>query len=97
LSRSELELPVHLLALEGLCFLLRHADEYDPISDTAMSPDPVGDLVLPLLVTELADRDPVLLRHRSHRLAELFAHVAQKHRRRDRLAQLLSHKSHQTA
>ena len=97
LVARELEPPVDFLALESLCFLLRHADEDDSIAYAALLPNSVGELVLALFVVELVDGDLLPLRHCLHRLAELFGYLPQYHRRRDRLAQLLSHEGHQPA
>jgi hypothetical protein len=81
----ELESSIHLLALESLRFLLRHTDEDDPVADVALAPTRIGHIVLALFVVELVNRDPISLRHRFDRIAELF---------RD-LAQLLTHEGHQ--
>jgi len=97
LVARELEPPVDLLALECLRLLLRHSDEHDPVTHAALLPNPIGDLVLPLLVVELADRNLLPLRHRFHGIAELLSYLPQHHRRRDRFAQLLAHERDQPA
>jgi hypothetical protein len=85
-KRAVLELPVDLLALEGLGLFLRHADEDDPIADAALLPHFVRDIVFPLFVIELIDRYSLLFRHRLYRVAELLGYLAQHHWRRDWLA-----------
>ena len=97
LVARELEPPVDLLALERLRLLLCDPDEHDPVTDAALPPNPIGDIVLPLLVVELVNRNPFPLRHRLHGIAELLGHLPQHHRRRDRLAQLLAHERDQPA
>src|SRR5262249_42072189 len=93
----ELELPVYLPPVPGLCFLLRHADEDDPISYPTLLAETVGYVVFPLLVLELVDRDLLPLHQSLHRLAELLGDLPQHHRRRNRLAQLLAHEGDQAA
>ncbi|MGB7721141.1 MAG: hypothetical protein WBL65_14640 [Bryobacteraceae bacterium] len=57
----ELEPPVDLLALERSRLLLRHADEYDPVADATLPPNPIGDIVLPFLVADLGHQQNPLL------------------------------------
>ena len=93
---GELELPTDLLALEGLGLLLGYADEDDSVAYATLLPNPVGEVVLLLLVVKLVDRNLLPFRQRLYCFTELFRDLSQYHWRRNRLAQLLSHERHQT-
>src|ERR1041385_2999128 len=93
----KLELSVHLLAAEGLGFLLCYADEHHAFSRASLATNPVGDVVLLLLMRESMDRDLLPLRHLLDCIPKLFGDLAQHHRRWDWLAPLLAHEGHQTS
>jgi len=63
----ELEPPVDLLSVEGLRFLLCHADEDDLIMHSTLPAEIVGDVVLPFLVVELLNRNLLWLGLRFYR------------------------------
>ena len=52
LFARELEPPIDLLASECLGLLLHYSDEHDSVTDAALPPNPIGDIILPLLVVE---------------------------------------------
>lgn len=84
----ELELPVDLLAVEGLRFLLRHPHEYAAVSHVAAAPETVGNIVFPLFVPEMLSRNAFLFGQCSHSFAKLLRDLPQYHGRRNRLPQL---------
>ena len=53
----ELELPIALLALKGLCFLLCYTDENEAVANATLLPNLVGDFALAFFVVELIHGD----------------------------------------
>src|ERR1041385_2092015 len=92
----EQKLPVDLFAWEGLRLLLRHAYEYHSIAKTALTPEIVGDIILPFFVVELVERNPLSFRHRLDGLAELLRHLPEHDWRWNRLSPFLPHAGHQS-
>jgi len=87
LVAAELELSIDLRAAERLLLLL-HA---------AVPPEGIGNVVFPLFVLKLVNRNLLAFRLHLHRFAELLRHLSQRYRRWNRLAQLNPHECHQTA
>ena len=91
----ELELPVDLVAVEGLRFLLRYPNENDGVSHVAAAPEAVGNIVLPLFVPELIHRNAFLFGQRLHSFAKLLRDLPQNNGRGNRLPQLIPHEEDQ--
>src|SRR5580700_3232871 len=70
----ELELSVDPGAVERFRLLLSHTNEDDLVPHAVLPAEAVGDIVLPLLVIELINRNLLPLRLNLHGFAELLRH-----------------------
>src|SRR3954454_20454716 len=93
----ELKLTVHLRSVERFRLLLCNSDEDNLVAYFPLSTEIVGDIVLPLFVLKLINRNLMPFRLCPYRSAELLRHLTQHHRRWNRLAQLRTHERHQPA
>ena len=97
LVAMECELPVSLLPVERLGLLLCYPDEDHPLPYLPLPAELVGDVILPLFVWELVNRDFLPLPLSLHGLPEALRNLAQDHRGRNRLLQLAAPEPHQPA